>query len=335
MILDRCKINVVPEILMANRLADELRDFVIAETGGTASKAINPGHRHAFHWPPPPPSYRFHLHASDWAGKTTFAAHGETFDVEVATTPYGVFGRCQQTWHEAKGQDLDEMLSNLKRSAEPLFKRQFTIAKTLGLDGRFTGTLRQLEPIDLLKLLYCPDRDVAGNARTEIEMHASLKIFGPALVFVLQDRTHPLRRSAQWCVLDLFEDLDSFCDTPESKLSAVQAMKQILWDAEDDFARTVYKAGVVLGGHLMSEVGGPVLLECLEAPSRIGRRSAIHGLFHVAEWEPSLRRQIVESVAARSEVDPEPILREYAKNMARDIAAGGTDHVAEPVFDGE
>lgn len=326
----------MPDTVLANRLVEELRDFVreaAREAGSDA--AVNPGHRHIFHWPPPPPSYRYHLLASDWSKRATFEAHEEVFEVEIATTPHGVFGRCQSTWHEAKGQTVEEMLSTLKRAAEPLFKRQFTIARTIGREGRFIGTLRDLPPVDLLKLLYCEDRDVASNAKTEIETHASLRIFGPALVFILEDRVHPLRRSAQWCVLDLFEDLNSFCDTEETRAAAVQAMKQILWDAEDDYARTVYKAGVVLGGHLPAEIGGPVLQECLDAPSRIGRRSALHGLFHVVEWEPSMRGRVVEAIRAHSEIEPEPILKQYCLDMARDIAAGGTDHVNEPVFPGE
>ncbi len=336
MILDRCKINGVPDTLQANRLVEELRDYVRAAAVAAGSEAArNPGHRQAFHWPPPPPSYRYHVLASDWAGKTSLQAHGEEFEVEYATTPHGVFGRCAQTWHEAKGESLEAMLSNLKRAAEPLFRRQFMIAATLGRSGRYLGSIRDLEPIDLLKLLFCEDRDVAGSAHTEIELHASLRIFGPALIFILNDRTHPLRRSAQWCVLDLYEDLESFCDTPELKQEAVAAMKQILWDAEDDFARTVYKAGVVLGGHLPAEIGGPVLLECLEAPSRIGRRSAIHGLFHVVEWEPSMRRRVVDEITAHAERESEPILKQYSLDMARDISMGGTDHVAEPVFEGE
>jgi hypothetical protein len=323
----------VPDTAVSLGLVDELRHYVraAADTVGSTA-AINPGHRVAFHWPPPPPSYRYHVLASDWSGRTTFEAHGETFDVEVATTPYGVFGRCAATWHEARGKTMEEMLSTLKRAAEPLFKRQFLIATSLGRDGRFTGGMRELSPLDLLKLLYCPDRDVAADAHTQIETHASLRVFGPSLVFILQDREHPLRRSAQWCVLDLFEDMDSFCDTPALKDAAVGAVKGILWDAEDDFARTVYKAGVVLGGHLPAEVGGPVLIECLDAPSRIGRRSAIHGLFHVVEWEPSMRARVAETLEAHADIDEEPVLRQYAKDMARDVAAGGMDHVNEPAF---
>jgi hypothetical protein len=326
----------MPDIALANRLVDELSAFVAQEAGAAGSSAaVNPGHREVFHWPPPPPSYRYHLLASDWSRTATFEAHGETFDVEVAVTPYGVFGRCQETWHEAKGATIDEMLLNLKRQAEPLFKRQFAISKTLGRDGRYTGPFREIDPTGLVRLLYCPDRDVANCAKTEIETHASLRIFAPALIFILEDQKHPLRRSAQWCVLDLFEDMASFCDTPDQQAAAIQAMKSILWDAEDDFCRTVYKAGVVLGGHLPGEVGGPVLLECLDAPSRIGRRSAIHGLFHVVEWEPSMRRRVAEAVLAHVDREPEPILQRFCRDMARDIAAGGTDHVSEPLFPGE
>src|SRR5207244_1266378 len=110
--------------------------------------------------------------------------------------------------------------------------------------------LRELTPLDLLKLLYCEDRDVANEAKTEIELNASNHAFFPSLVHVLRDRLHPNRRSAQWCVLDLFEDLPSYCDSSQDEVAAVDAMKTLIWDAEDDFARTIYKAGVVLGGHL-------------------------------------------------------------------------------------
>lgn len=324
----------MPDLALRSRIVDELHEFIReAASAGTAAK--NPGHREAFHWPPPSPSYRYHLAKGDWSGHATFEAYGETFDVEVAETRYGVFGRCPATWHEARGTTVGQMLRNLKDAAEPLFKRQRIIAQTIGRSSRFTGSLRELSPLELVKLLYCPDRDVASDAHIEIETHASWQVFGPALVEIIRDRSHPMRRSAQWCVLDLFEDLDSFCDTPELRADAVAAMRDLVWDAEDDYARTVFKAGVVLGGHVPAEIGGPVLLECLAAPSRIGRRSAIHGLFHVVEWEPAMQDRVVQSLreAAQSESDPQ--LSEFATQMARDIEAAAFDHVDEPRFEGE
>jgi hypothetical protein len=118
-------------------------------------------------------------------------------------------------------------------------------------------------------------------------------------------------------------------------MEAVQAMKELIWSAEDDYARTIYKAGVVLGGHIPHKHGGPTLLECLNAPSKIGRRSAIHGLFHVVEWLPSMREQVVEALRRHAESEPDSALREFSTLMARDIAAGAYDHIPEPVFAGE
>lgn len=315
------------------QLAEEMKRYAeaAAERAGS-SVVIKPDHRLPFVWPPPAISSKFHVLASDWKGKATIEADGITYDVEVATTPYGVFGRCPKLWHEAQGSDEKAMLRALLKSAETLFSRQRCIAYCLGLPTRFTGHLRDLQPLDLLKLLYCQDRDVANEARTEIETHASLGVFGPSLVEILRDRVHPNRRSAQWCVLDLFEDLRSFCDTPEVEGNAIAAMRNLLWDAEDDYARTVFKAGVVLGGQLPAEKGGPVLIECLHAPSKIGRRAAIHGLFHVVEWDAGTEGTVLSALNELAQNDPEPVLRHYAAAMATDIQAGNLDHVAEPTF---
>jgi hypothetical protein len=40
---------------------------------------------------------------------------------------------------------------------------------------------------------------------------------------------------------------------------------------------------------------------------------------------------VVAHLSKAAEDDPDPILREYAANMAKDIA-GGKDHVSDPVF---
>lgn len=322
-------------MITSEELVSSLHAFIdaaVARAGSTS--AVNPGHRRPFHWPPPPVSPGYHVLSTDWTGKSSFEAYGETFDVTVATTPYGVFGRCNALWHEAKGATLAEMLGNLRNVADPLLKRQLCINETLGREGRFIGQLRDLPLDDLLKLLYCPDRDVANDARIEIDTHASLGVFAPALIEVLKDTKHPFRRSAQWCVLDLFEDLPSFCHTTESRAAATQAMRDLIWSAEDDFCRTTFKAGVVLGGHLPGEIGGPVLIECLDAPSRIGRRAAIHGLFHVVEWDPAQRDTVVAALRKVAKTDAEPQLREFAGHMASDIEAGA-DHITEPLFPGE
>lgn len=318
----------------AEQIRQELADYIeeaVRQNGGRTDP-VDPGHRVPFHWPPHPISYKYHVLPSDWTGRAVMRGSGETFEVKVARTPHGVFGRCDSLWHEARGDSLDEMLHALEREAQPLFARQLAIARSLGKEGRFTGHIRDLGPADLLKLLYCSDRDVANEARIEIETHASSKLFLPSLILILKDRRHPNRRSAQWCALDLLEDLPSFSDSERSEEEAIEAIKSLIWDAPDDYARTIYKAGVVLGGHMPDEHGGAALLECLAAPSKVGRRSAIHGLFHVAEWRPELRDEIVSALRSAASKEPEPLLVAFALGMARDIESANYDHVLEPVF---
>ena len=271
-----------------------LREYITlaAQSYGT-TEAIKPPHRIKFHWPPHPVSYEYHVLQSDWTGHASFVSYGEMFNVEVAKTNFGVFGRCNELWNEAKADSEEEMLKILAESSEPLFRRQFAISKVIGQPNRFKGEIHELGPLNLLKLFYCEDRDVANSAHEIVEVSRQRHLFFPSLCHILRDRTHPWRRSAQWCVLDLFEDLPSFIKSDADEIEAVEAMKTILMEAEDDYARTVYKAGVVLGGHLPHRLGGKALLECLEAPSLIGRRSAIHGLFHVCEWVPALTDEVV------------------------------------------
>ncbi|MFX7934476.1 hypothetical protein ABTK33_20535, partial [Acinetobacter baumannii] len=87
------------------------------------------------------------------------------------------------------------------------------------------GKIRDLAPLDLLKLLFCPDRDVARDAQIELETHARSGFFTPAMIVILNDETHPYRRVAQWCVLDMFEDLPHLTQSPEELDQAVQAIK--------------------------------------------------------------------------------------------------------------
>ena len=314
----------------------ELAAYVAREVArfGT-TVAVPPAHRVRFFWPPHPVSYSYHVLTSDWTGAATFEAHGETFGVKVATTPYGVFGRSEAIWHEERGDTVDEMLQRLRESAEPLFRRQRLIAATLEREGRFTGELASLGPLDRLKLLYCPDRDVANEAHWLLERDPDRNALLTALLFILEDRTHPHRRSAQWCVLDLFEDLPSFAPTEEAQERAVEAIAGLLHDAEDDYARTVYKAGVVLGGHVPHRYGAEALLRELGSPSKIGRRSAIHALFHVVEWIPARREEIVARLRAHARAESDSLLARFAANMASDIEAGGTDHTVEPTFPDE
>ena len=209
------------------------------------------------------------------------------------------------------------------------------IAHTLGRLGRYSGSIRDLSSADILKLLYCEDRDVANAARIEIETHATSHLFTQALIAILRDRRHPHRRIAQWSVLDLFEDLATYATTPEEELEAVEAMRGLLWDAEDDYARAVFKAGTVIGGHLKSDIAAPTLIESLAAPSRIGRRAAIHGLFHVVEWQLSTRDLVVSALQAHAQKEPDPLLKEFAEGIAVDVAANSYDHVPAPTFPDE
>lgn len=299
------------------------------------SDAVDPGHRVPFHWPPRAVSHSFHVMAEDWREHATIAIDGEVFNVDIADTPHGVFGRCRELWHEARAADRESVLAALVEGARPLFERQLAIAKTLGWTTRYQGPIRELPNEAILRLLYCPDRDVANDARTVIELRASQGVWLSSLVRVLEDRRHPYRRSAQWCVLDLFEDLPSFAKTRDEELVVVHAIRGLLWDAEDDFCRTVFKAGVVLGGHVPNEIGGPALIECLQSPSKVGRRAAIHGVFHVVEWGPHNKPYVLAGLRQITQNDSEPLLREYAAAMASDIEAGGLDHVEEPKFPGE
>ncbi|RYG87940.1 hypothetical protein EON77_01405, partial [bacterium] len=304
-------------ISAAETTRSELAAYIAREVAryGT-TEAARPAHRVKFFWPPHPVSYSYHVLTSDWTGTATFEAHGETFLVKVARTPYGVFGRCDAIWHEERGETEAEMLWRLRESAEPLFRRQIAIAETLERESRFTGEIGSLAAIDWLKLLYTPDRDVANEAHWLIERARERHELLPALLFILQDRTHPHRRSAQWCVLDLFEDLPSFAATPEATERAVASIGGLLADAEDDYARTVYKAGVVLGGHLPHHGGAEALLANLTSPSRIGRRSAIHALFHVVEWLPERRAEIVTALRSHARGESDTLLSRFASNIA-------------------
>jgi hypothetical protein len=310
----------------------EYVDRTVARRGGDKT-ALKPGHRQRFHWPPHPISYDFHVHPSDFSGLTHFEAYGESFPVKVARTPHGVFGRCEDLWHEDRGETDAEMLANLRASSEPLLARQRLINETLEQPGRFTGSIGDLDALSKLKLLYCSNRDVAHEARVQIEKRASDFSWVPALLFILADDSHPYRRSAQWCVLDLFESFPAFVEATDLENRAVVAIQHLMENAPDDHARTIYKAGVVLGGHLPYRFGGDALFNLLGAPSRIGRRAAIHGLYHVAEWVPDRKDEVVS--ALRAHQDEEPLLTWYAHAIAKDMEEGEVEHVVEPTFEDE
>lgn len=296
------------------------------------SKPIKPSHRKPFHWPPHPVSKDYHVLSSDWTGKATLDAFGEVFEVDIARTAQGVFGRIEKIWNEARGESVEEVLDLLKTGAQPYFDRQQSIGATLGTPGRYVGRVSDLESLDLVKLLYCPDRDVAHEAQLTIETHASSGIYSAALVRILLDDAHPHRRIAQWCVLDMFEDLPSFCPDSVSQEAAVEAIRKLIMDATDDYARTIYKAGVVLGGHVCTPAAAEALIDCTGAPSKFGRRSAIHAVFHLAEWMPEYRDRIVATLEECSKSDAEQVLREFAASMARDVRVKAFDHMTEPAF---
>lgn len=299
------------------------------------TRTIDPGHRVPLKWPPHAVSHDFHVLPHDWTETRTEEFLGEAFAIRVARLPVGVFGRIDSIYAEAYGPDEQTMLRNLQLVISPYLLREARMAAALGIEGRWEGKVRDLPPLGLLKLLFCPDRDVARDAQIAIETNARSGLFTPAMLVILRDDTHPYRRVAQWCVLDMFEDLQGLTQSPEMVDQAVDAVKNLMWNATDDYARTVYKAGVVLGGHVCTESAAKALIECLEAPSKIGRRSAMHAAFHMVEWMPACRGEVVTKLRNAAQNDPEPVLRGFAAHMASDIERGETDHVTEPTFDEE
>lgn len=322
------------ENALEQSFAKDLKSYILSavERLGGSTEPVRPAHRVPFHWPPHPISKDFHVLQSDWSGKASLELHGETFEVDIARTAQGIFGRIDRIWNEAKAPTEEQVLELLKTGAAPYFDRQFEIGKCLGLPGRYTGSFKELSQLDNLKLLFCPDRDVAHTAQLNLESHASSNLFGPALIAILQDNLHPHRRSAQWCVLDMFEDLPSFCKGEELQNQAIQAIRDLIWNAGDDYARTIYKAGVVLGGHICTEHAARALLDCVKAPSKYGRRSAIHAVFHLAEWMPDQRDNVISVLDQAASGDPESALRDFAASMAHDVRARANDHIAEPLF---
>ncbi len=313
--------------------AIELRDSLDAWLLSVPeSAALDLGPRIKFRWPPPSEAALFHVSDTDWKGTHEVEIHNETYLVETAENQFGFFARCPGLWIDVKGTNHATCIQLLQEKSEPFFQRMFSISEVLGLSSRFRGHVHDLAPENLLKVLFCKDRDVANEARIEIEQQASSRLYGLALIEILKSNRHPNRRGAQWCVLDMFEDLPEYCHSSEEVRLAIEAMKNLIWTAEDDIARVAYKAGVVLGGHLPDYQGGSTLIECLKSPSKIGRRSAIHGLFHVVEWVPSLTSEVIDAIRDMAKQEPDPLLRAYAIQMAHDIELCESDHVDEPVF---
>lgn len=313
--------------------AVELRDALANWLNSAPITApVDPGPREKFRWPPPSEAALFHVADTDWKGTHEVKIHGETYLVETAETPFGFFARCAALWIDAKGTSLQTCSKLLVDKSRPYFKRMEALSDVLGLSTRFKGHIKDLAPENLLKVLFCRDRDAANEARIEIEKRARTRLYSLALVEILNSNRHPNRRSAQWCVLDLFEDLPEYCRDQSEIDLAIESSQSLIWNSEDDICRVVYKAGVVLGGHLADIGGAKALIHCLNSPSKIGRRSAMHGLFHVVEWVPSLSDEVVQALRERAKTDPEPILRTYALQMAHDIELNETDHVEDPIF---
>jgi hypothetical protein len=55
-------------------------------------------------------------------------------------------------------------------------------------------------------------------------------------------------------------------------------------------------------------------------------------LFHIVEWFPPRREEVLAALDEVAKSDSEPILREYAAAMGYDIAHRNFEHVAEPAF---
>lgn len=315
----------------SKQLESAIREFQSASAPADAPP-IWPGHRIPFQWPPHPESYNFHVLASDWRGSIEVQLDDKMVTVLLAHTPYGVFGKCEAFWVEARGKTVEEMVENLEKAVEPLFTRQRSIAQCLGLSGRFEGHFRDLSAEQCLRLLYCPDRDVANDARIALETMSKKADLLPALQAILCDQRHPYRRSAQWCVLDLFEDLPSYCIDGADEEATIDCIRELIIDADDDYARAIFKAGVVLGGHLPDQHGGPALLDCLSKSKKWGRRAAIHGLFHVVEWDPHSKDEVVQALRNHAETEPDSQLKTFAEHMANDIESESMDHINEPIF---
>lgn len=316
------------------QILDSLKAFLREEEerNGGPQPAVNPGHRRQFLWPRPSVAGQYNVKPDQFLRTIRLEVHGEAFPVLVAETPFGVFGKCEALWAEAKGNDEETMLANLRRELEPLFERQFAISRTLGRSRRFDGPITDLRPTELIRLLFCPDRDVAHIAMVEIDSHARTIPYGDALVRIMEERGHPYRRVAQWCTLDIFEDLLNLFPDGEGRKRAIQSICDFMMSAEDDYARAVFKAGDVLGDHVATEESGEALLMVLERGEQpYGRRSAIHGLIHLCEWLPAFQPRALEALEKVAKSDREPLLRAYASATIKDIC-DGVPHGPEPVL---
>lgn len=313
---------------------DALEDFLKKEEAknGGPMPAVNPGHRKHFIWPHHSLSAQYNVKPQDFTKEERFEYQGEAFQVAIAEPPFGVFGKCEALQAEAKGSDIQQMFINLEREIAPLFERQFAISRILGFSRRYEGSIHDLTPAQLILLLYCPDRDVAHAAMMQIETQTSSGIYTEAFIRIIRDNSHPYRRVAQWCVLDLMEDLPNLCKTEFQMKEALSALEFLMSSAEDDYARAIFKAGDVLGDHVATPEAGKVLLNvALNGEHPYGRRSAIHGLIHLCEWIPEMKQEVINILEKVARTDPLPVLRQYAKSTIQDILSG-EPHGPEPIL---
>lgn len=320
----------------AKSLSDALAEHLEKATQGlSTNEVIRPEDYKPWKWPPHPVSFDFPIPKDAWTGRAILEARGGQFEVEVATTEFGVFGRCHELLLESRGPHIAEMLTHMAFLAEPLLVRQERKASALGLTGRFTNPIRSVGPLGWLQLLFAEDRAIARDAQAEIETEGPALLFSASLMRILLEAKHPMRRQAQWAVLDILEDIQSYFPTPLEQDRAVDVILEFMDTTLDDYARAVFKAGVVLGGHVCSDYAADGVLKLFHSKNKIARRSAMHCVFHLAEWLPSRRSEITNALRAVGQTDPEPLLRHYATAMARDVEAGGVDHILEPKFDDE
>lgn len=316
------------------KVLDSLNRFLAEEEAaqGGPLPAMKPGHRMQFHWPRHSVSAQYNVKPQEFVKSSQWEQSGELFQVLIAETGFGIFGKCEALWAEAKGSTVEQMLVNLAREVEPLFSRQLAISRTLRMSRRYEGKIGDLSPEQLVCLLFCNDRDVAHTAMSEIDSHAVSGPYLPSLVRILRDESHQNRRVAQWCVLDIFEDLPNLCHTKEDRIDALSAVKELMMKATDDYSRTVYKAGDVLGDHIADDDAADILIDVLlNAKSAYGRRSAIHGFIHLCEWLPEQKERVLDTLREAAERDTNSLLREYAAATIDDIQKGGP-HGPEPVL---
>jgi len=320
-----------------NHFAKAIREFIITDANRLpkSPNPVKPDHYVSWKWPLHPVSSDYRITAAEWNDGGIASIGGVDYPILIATIEKGVFGRCEALRVEALGPDRSSMIFSLNKAAKPLLKRRSSISEILGFDAPFVGSIRDLSTLEQLKLLYSRDRTIAHDAQVEIETGPFHKHVFDACIEILNDRIHPHRRTAQWLVLDLFEDLPSVTAIAEDDNTAIDAIFRLMDEAKDDFARTIFKAGVVLGGHICSDYCVETLIKLTRSESRIARRSAVHACFHLVEWLPECKDMIVAAVQFSAQNDSEPMLKSFSAGIARDILAGEVDHVIEPTFKDE